>query len=110
MGDRFDVGAGEHGDDAGRRACCTHVDRRDARVRERAAEEHGLQHVIGCDVGDVSAPAGQEAIVFDALHALSDEPGPVRSGRLVGDGHDASPFVSDFMIWTARSTPATIDW
>ena len=85
------------------------VDRRDARVCHRAAEEHGLEHVVGHDVGDVPTVAGEQAIVFDPLDTLADEAGPVGGGGF-GDGHDASPFVSVFMISTARSTPATIDW
>ncbi len=94
----------------GARARGAHVDRCDVCVCERAAQEHGLQYVVGRDVGDVAAVAGEQSVVLDPLDALSDEAGPVGAGGLLGDGHDASPFVSVLMISTARSTPATIDW
>ena len=60
----------------------------DRRPRERAAHEAGVQHPGQRDVVDEGAPAGEQAVVLDAVDA---RPGVTRSavgGRL---GHQSSP-------------------
>ena len=68
----FDVGAGQHGDDAigGLGFGC--VDALNARVRVRRHNHHAIQLLRQVDIVDIAAPTGDEAGVLKAGNRLSD--------------------------------------
>ena len=66
------VGAGEDVDDAGRLLRRVELDRADARVRMRRAQEHAVGLARQHDVVGVLAVAGEEAPVLAPAQALAD--------------------------------------
>ncbi len=72
---RPQIRIGQHRMHPRHRARGTGNDATDARVRDLAAHEHGVQHVGDCDVVDEPALATQQAGIFDARQALADEGG-----------------------------------
>ena len=74
-----DVGGGHHRDDTGCGPRGIDVDRADQRVRERRAHERHVQRVVEVDGADVLAAAGEQARVFGADDAASE------------DAHQSSP-------------------
>ena len=76
-----EVGAGEHGDDAGQLAGRADVERRDRAAGDVAADERDVQQPGHDDVVDVAAVAGQQAGVLAPLHPLADEAVPGRCTR-----------------------------
>ena len=87
--------AREDCDDAGAVLRGGRVDRRDAGVRIRAADDRHEDHPVQLDVVDVRASAAKERIVLLALERRADEP---RLGR----GHDPTP--------AAAATASTMLW
>jgi hypothetical protein len=69
---RGHVREGDDIDDAGAAAGRREVDGADARVRVRAPHERHVQGERAPDVGDVGAPALQEALVLAPLEASAD--------------------------------------
>ena len=67
------LGAGEHEGDARRAASRDRLHTEDASVRERAAQERGVQHPGELQVVHVAAAAGQDARVLHAGDASADE-------------------------------------
>ncbi len=70
---RPQLAAVEHQHHARRLLRARLVDRADARMRQRAAHEHGVQHPRQLQVGDVLPPAAEQAVVFPPQHRLPDE-------------------------------------
>ena len=68
-----EVGAGEHGDDAGHRACGLRVDRADRRVGERAADDLHVERAGDREVVDEARLAGEEHGVFTPEPAGADD-------------------------------------
>jgi hypothetical protein len=64
--------ARDHGDDARESLGARGVDRRDARVGVRAAQELEVEHARQRQVVEVLAPPLQEAGVFEALDGVAD--------------------------------------
>ena len=67
--------AAERVDHAGRRRGARQIDRLDAPVRDRAAHEHGMQHVRQFEIGDELPAAGEQAPVFAARDGAADKGG-----------------------------------
>src|SRR5262249_40129604 len=65
------VGAGEHGEHAGRRLGGGGVDGADARMRMRRAQHYAERHAGQDDIVDVAATAAQQARVVEARHRLA---------------------------------------
>ena len=73
---RLDLGAGDHGDNAGRPPRGGQVDRADVGMRMRGAKNSGVTRARRyADIVDEAAAAGEQRQVFDALDRLAD---PVR--------------------------------
>ena len=70
---RADVGCGDDGVDAGARAGSPGLDAADAPVRDRAAQDHGVQKIIAGEVVDELAATAQEAKVLDAFDRAADK-------------------------------------
>ena len=76
-------------DDAGQRLGRRRVDRQDARMRERAAQDRAVQHAGQVDVIDVVALAPDEALVLHALHRAEADGVACGAGRNLFDGGHA---------------------
>ena len=92
---RFEHGAGDHGlhlrmGFGGRR-----VDRHDASMRVRAAQDRAVQHAGQVHVVDVVALAAHEPHVLLAQHAAEPDRVPRRADRYLGGGHASTP------VWLA---------
>ena len=70
---RADVGRGDDGADAGPRPGGAGLDAADAPVRDRAAQDHGVQKIIAGEVVDELAATAQEAKVLDAFDRAADK-------------------------------------
>ena len=57
----------------GRARAAPVLDAADAPVRDRTAQDHGVQKVVACEVVDELAAAAQEAKVLDAFDRAADE-------------------------------------
>ena len=68
-----DLRRGDHGLHPWPRACGTGLDRADAPVRDRAAQDHGVQQVLACEVVDELAAPAQEAQILDAFDRAADK-------------------------------------
>ena len=68
-----DLRRGDHGLHPWPRACGTGLDRADAPVRDRAAQDHGVQQVVAYEVVDVFAAPAQQAKILDAFDRAADE-------------------------------------
>ena len=84
-----EIGAGDDVDDAGRLLRSVELDRLDARVRVRAAQEDAVGLPRQGDVVGVVAGAGDEAPVLAAAQALPDR--ALRQVDLVHVAHDVLP-------------------
>ena len=69
-----EVGVGEHRADAGDVACGAEVDRHDAGVRRRRADERQLEHPWQLHVGHVAGGTGQHRGILEPLHAFAGPP------------------------------------
>jgi hypothetical protein len=67
------LGPGQHMADARRRGSTRDVDRLDAGVRQRASDQHRVQHSRQFEIGDVLAAAGQQPAVLAPRHGAADE-------------------------------------
>ena len=72
----------------GRASAARRVDRADAAVRDRAAQDHGMQRVRARHIVDELAAAAQEAQVLQALDRAADQP---VAGAGLGHGCAARP-------------------
>ena len=70
---RADVGRGDDGVDAGPRAGGAGLDAADAPVRDRAAQDHGVQKIIAGEVVDELAASAQEAKILDPFDRAADK-------------------------------------
>ena len=80
-----DIGRRDHGVHARPRARRRRVDRADAAVRDRAAQDHRMQHFLADEIVDVLSAPGEKAEVLDALDRAADEGVPARVAW--GSGH-----------------------
>ena len=71
--DLADIGCGDDRMHAGPRQCGARIDRADAPMRDRAAQDDGVQNVFAGDVVDELAAAAQEAQVFKTLDRAAHE-------------------------------------
>ena len=69
---RADLGRGDDGVHAGRAQRRAGVDRADAAVRDRAAQDRGVQKIVAREVVDELAAPAQKAKVLDALDRAAD--------------------------------------
>ena len=76
-----EVGAAQHIGDARRRSGTRRIHRVDARMRDRAAHEHRVQHVRQRKIGDELAAPGQQPLILAAQDGAADE------GSLAGIAH-----------------------
>ncbi len=53
--------------------CCRSVDRLDAAVRHRAAQDHGVEQIRGSKIVDIGATPAQEAQILAPFHRRADE-------------------------------------
>ena len=79
---------------------CGRVDRPDAGVRVRAAQEGHVPHARQPHVVDVVASTGEDPPVLDPFDAGPDEPADHRAPS------SSVPWIAS----AARRTPSTIDW
>ena len=68
-----EVGAGDHGVDAGHGARGARVDRPDPRVRVRRAQERGVQHPRPRQIGDVARPSRDLVQRVGPRHGSADD-------------------------------------
>ena len=68
-----DIPRGDHGMHAGECERAGNVDRADAAVRDRAAQDRGVQHVLAGEIVDILPAPAQEAQVLAALDRAADE-------------------------------------
>ena len=102
-----EVGAGEHGDDAGQLAGRGDVEGRDRSRSDVAAQERHVQHPGHHDVVDVRAVAGHQPGVLATLDPLADEAVARRrrGGPLLHRGHDGCPCRPAAVTLTASMIP-----
>jgi hypothetical protein len=73
-GQGADLGCGDDRVDAGDRQCRRDLDAADAAVRDRAAQDCGVQHAGAHEIADIFAAAAQKAQVLDPLDRAADVP------------------------------------
>ena len=96
-----EIGTGQHRDDAGHRGRGGRVDRDDASVRDRAADDAHVQRAGQVEVVDEAGLAGEERRVL-----LAQCRDPEHAGAGAGDrGHRPPPALS-----AAASTALTMLW
>ena len=69
------VAPGQHREHAGRRRGARDIDRDEPRMRMGRAHEHGISLARPVEIVDEAPAPGEEPLVLDARHALSDELG-----------------------------------
>lgn len=93
IGERGDVGAGEHCDDAGKATGLGDVDAANGGVGGGAADERRVQHVGHGDVVDVAPVPGEQPGVFDPRDLRPHEPAGHRLTHVVPVRRDPEPTV-----------------
>ena len=78
-----EVGAGDHGVDAGHGARGGHVDRPDPRVRVRRPQQRGVQHPRLAQVGDIARPSR------DLVHRVGPADGSADDAERASGTHRA---------------------
>ena len=73
VGTSADIRRGDDGMHAGARQRGALVDRADAAVRDRAAQDHGVQHVREGEIIDVLAAPAQKPEILDAFDRAADQ-------------------------------------
>ena len=68
-----DIGGGDDGMHARPRQCRARIDRADASMRDRAAQDHRVQKMFAHEVVDELAAAAQKAQILDAFDRAADE-------------------------------------
>ena len=66
------IGGRNNGDDARQGARCRRVDVLNAPMRQRAAQDRGMQQIFGRDIRNKAAESTQEAFVLDSLDRTAD--------------------------------------
>ena len=107
--ERLEVLGGDDGGDVGMRERRRRVDREDARVRVRAAQDRAVDHPRQLDVVEVGARAADEARVLLALQAAEADRALGRGARKVlGDRHGQAPCLAAASCSAAQRTALTM--